>query len=178
MNKKQLTALLVVLVFINVASVGTFLVSATARTTELPEYIAVDINSGLAGNVAKPKIAFNSGEYNSIAQLESTPPVGTSVYDWYCDALTDYSGNPNMTLRKVMGNVEIWTQDDMSYPEGDPRNDDPYNTMISDDMINYLALEFNEVIYPTDTEFFGIPLDRWGNNTIFEALGWNPSEWE
>lgn len=178
MRKKQIFALLLVFAFVNVASIGTLVLSATARTTELPEYIAVDINSGLAGNVAKPKITLDSGEYSSIEQLESTPPVGTSVYDWYCDALTDYTGNPMMTLRKVSGNIEIWTQDDMSYPEGDPRNDDPYNTMISDDMIDYLALEFNEVIYPTNTEFFGTPLDRWGDDTIFEAYNWDPSEWE
>lgn len=179
MRKKSIALLLVVFMFLNVASLGILFINVTARpVVEIPEYIAVDINSGLAGNVAKPKITFDSREYGSIEQLESTPPVGTSVYDWYCHALTGYTGNPNMTLRIVMGNVEIWTQDDMSYPEGDPRNDDPYNTMISDAMLDYLAEEFNDVIYPTNVEFFGMPFDRWGDDTIFEALNWDPSEWE
>jgi len=179
MRKKSIILMLVVFMLLNVASLGLLIVSTTASPiVELPEYVAVDINSGLAGNVASPVLNLESGAYQSIGDFESTPPEGTSVYDWYLDALTGYTGNPMMTLRKVIGNVEIWTQDDMSFPEGDPRNDDPYNTMISDAMMDYLAEEFNDVIYPTCVEFFGMPYDRYGDDTIFELLGWPIEEWD
>jgi len=178
MRKKSIVSILVIFMFLNIASFGLLFISTTAiPTTELPEYIAVDSNSGLAGNIARPKINLESGEYQSIAQFESTPPVGTSVLDWYLEAMSDEEAS-NMTLKKVSGNIEIWVQDDLSFPEGDPRNADPYNTWISDDMLDYLVEEFNNIIYPICVDFFGMPNDRWGDDTLFEYLNWPSEYWE
>ncbi len=176
MRKKQIFVLLTLFAFLNAASLGIFIVSTTASTiVEMPEYLAVDINSGLAGNVVMPKITGDLGQYSTVESFESTPPVGTEVWDWYLIAI---SGDPTMTLRAVSGNVEIWVQNDLSFPDGDPRNADPYNTMITDEMINYLAVQFNTAIYPNLAEYFGAPLDRDGANTFFEALGWPEYRWD
>lgn len=170
MRKKSIVSILVIFMFLNIASLGLLFISTTAiPTTELPEYIPVDMKSGLAGNVVMPDISEDMGSYGGVYDFEDTPPVGTTVVDWYLGAM---SGDPYMTLRWAEGNIEIWLQDDMSFPDGDPRNDDPYNLMISDDMLEHLADEFNDNIYPTDTEFFGTPFDRDGTDTIFEWLGW------
>ncbi len=176
MRKKQIFVLLTLFAFLNTASLAILIVSTTASpNVEMPEYLAVDINSGLAGNVVMPKITGDLGQYSTVESFESTPPVGTEVWDWYLSAI---SGDPTMTLRAVSGNVEIWVQNDLSFPEGDPRNADPYNTMITDDMINYLADQFNTAIYPNVAEYFGTPLDRDGSNTFFEAIGWPEYRWD
>jgi len=177
MRKNKIFVLLTVFAFLNLASFGIFIISTTASPiVELPEYIAVDANSGLAGNTVRPATIRDSGEYQSIGDFESTPPEGTSVVDWYLDAMSE-GESTNMTLRKVLGNIEIWVQDDLSFPDGDPRNADPYNTLISDAMLDYLAEEFNDVIYPTLGEFFGIPFDRDGTANWFGGYPSNYSNW-
>ena len=88
------------------------------------------------------------------------------------------SGSPWMTLRGVGDFVEVWIQDDLSFPAGDPRNDDPTNTMITDEMVEYLMEEFDNTIYAIDTEYFGTPFDRDGTGTIFEAIGWPSFTWD
>lgn len=167
--RKKLVVILVVFSFLNIASLSSLFLLTNASTNEYPEYIPVDLNSGLAGKVSNPVIAEDMGSYGEFYDFEDTPPVGTTVVDWYLGAI---SGDPYMTLRWAEGNVEIWVQDDMSFPVGDDRNDDPYNLMISDEMFDHLADEFNDNIYPKCTEFFGTPFDRDGTETIFEYFGY------
>ncbi|MFQ5819263.1 MAG: hypothetical protein ACE5I5_04685 [Candidatus Heimdallarchaeota archaeon] len=139
---------------------------------EDPNYVGVDWQSGLAGNIEMPKITGKGkGPKSANTQSESTPPVGTWVYDWYVGAV---SGNPYIQLRAVVGNAEVWVANDdaLMFPEGDPRNDDPLNWQVTDEMAQYMAEEFNSAIYPSVASTFGAPLDRDGTGTIFEALGW------
>ncbi|MFX1501024.1 MAG: hypothetical protein ACFFDH_08690 [Promethearchaeota archaeon] len=171
--RKKIIGLLIVFSFLNIAIFSSLILLAKSSPDALPEYIPVDINSGLAGKIENPSLSGDLGSYGGYYDFEDTPPVGTTVTDWYLEALT---GDPSMTLRWVEGNVEIWVQDDLSFPAGDPRNDDPYNLMVSDAMIEYLADEFNDNIYPKDTEFFGIPFDRDGTDTAFEYYGY-PEEY-
>lgn len=173
-NKTNKTILLLFLLTFSIVGIG-FLGNATAApTNEFPEYIPVDLSSGLAGKVNMPEFSGDMGSYGGVYDFEDTPPVGTTVVDWYLGAM---SGDPYMTLKWAEGNVEIWVQDDMSFPEGDPRNDDPFNLMISDAMLEHLADEFNDNIYPKDTEFFGTPFDRDGTGTLFEAYGFPDYYW-
>jgi len=161
---------------LNIFSVAFVQVGAAART--LPDYEPVDWKTGWAGEVDMPTIEdseLSSSSFQSVDSFASTPPVGTTVWDWYIEAI---SGEGWMTLRALSGNVEIWVQNNLLFPEGDPRNDDPYNLAITEDMVQYLADEFNNVMYPTDTAYFGAPEDRDGTMTIFELLGWDPAYWD
>jgi len=154
----------------------------TASPVALPDYEPVDWQSGLAGEVEMPVITgeetfgastFGKGAVTSFEQLQSTPEVGTWVWDWYLSAISG-GAYPYMQLRACVGNVEVWVAQDenLMFPEGDPRNDDPLNWQVTDEMCEFIAEEFNSVIYPTDTYYFGTPLDRDGTGTIFELLGW------
>ncbi|MFX1376881.1 MAG: hypothetical protein ACFFA0_13835 [Promethearchaeota archaeon] len=169
--RKKIFALLVVFSFLNITGFSSLFLLTTASPNDFPDYIPVDLNSGLAGEIVMPVLSGDMGSYGAYYDFEDTPPVGTTVVDWYLEALT---GDPSLTLRWAEGNVEIWVQDDMSFPDGDPRNVDPYNLMISDEMFEHLADEFNDNIYPKCTEFFGIPFDRDGTNTAFEYYGFPP----
>ncbi|WP_214480572.1 choice-of-anchor J domain-containing protein [Bacillus sp. SM2101] len=55
------------------------------------------------------------------------------------------------TLRSVGENVEVWVADDLSFPEGDPR---PAH-VVTQEQVDKLRDEFDNNIYPVETEFFG-----------------------
>ena len=148
---------------------------ASEATAVLPDYEAVDGNNPLGGEVYLPTV--DDAPYVGTMEKKKgkykggdTPPVGTTVWDWYLSAIG--CSPPTMTLRAVIGKAEIWVADDLAFPEGDPRNDFPINWTVTDEMVEYLATEFDDVIYPTDTAYFGTPLDRDGTNTIFQQIGW------
>jgi len=142
---------------------------AAATAAELPEYIGVDLESGLAGDVVMPEIS--GDDYVSADMMGYMLPtdIGAQAYDWYLGAAT-YS--PWMTLRGISEYCEVWVSNDLSYPAGDPRNADPDTWQVTDEQCQYIADEFDSVIYPKNSEFFGPSADRDGMDTLFEALGW------
>ncbi|SEA71946.1 Immune inhibitor A peptidase M6 [Thalassobacillus cyri] len=74
------------------------------------------------------------------------------------------------TLRSVGENVEIWVANDLSFPDGDPR---PAH-VVTQEQVDKLTAEFDNNIYPTDTEFFGTPDSHDGSNSLLEELGYVP----
>lgn len=151
----------------------------TANGAEaLPDYEAVDWQTGWAGAVEMPTVEeigdFENASFTTVESFATTPPVGTVVWDWYLYAIsrTDYGGPKAwMTLRACVGNVEVWVQNDLRFPfnatYSDPRNADPTNYEITDEMAQYIAEVFNSIIYPIDTTYFGKPFDRDGSGNIF-----------
>lgn len=65
--------------------------------------------------------------------------------------------------------VEVWVATDLSFPEGDPRNDVPSKITIYDWQVDYLITEYETVIYPIESQYFGIPTFHDGSNSLFEA---------
>ncbi|MFW9887912.1 MAG: hypothetical protein ACFFER_07010 [Candidatus Thorarchaeota archaeon] len=175
MRRKKITVLLALMLAFGFVIPLAIVPITGAAAAELPEYIGVDINSELAGEVFMPEEmpgSFIEGSVQEVGQFLITPEVGTEAFDYYLWSMTG-GADPFMTLRAVSGNVEIWVQNDLSFPEDDPRNDDPYYTMVSDDQVQYLADQFNEVIYPRDTEYFGVPYDRDGTNSVWPFYYYN-----
>jgi hypothetical protein len=91
-----------------------------------------------------------------------------------------YLGTPRtsymwFTMRLAEGNCEIWTQDDASFPAGDPRNEFTSRLSITDEQVQYMADQFNDNIYPVETSYFAAapPLD--GSGGYFEQNGWPES---
>jgi immune inhibitor A len=92
--------------------------------------------------------------------------VGDSVYALVYD---DYYGALSVepfTVFAVTDIVEVWVADDLSYPEGDPRNP----VVVTQEQAEYMAQEFTDNIYPTDTEFFGMPNEHDGTNAILPGI--------
>ena len=188
--KKKIFAILAT-TFLFLSFLSMIRLPTTSSAEELPDYEPVDWTTGLAGKAYFPAIEGAPIEDASVPALESfasTPSVGAKAYDWYLEAIS--SGTPTgtqpwMTLRAVTGNVEVWTQDYMWFLPGDPRNDPTnaasdygYALMVTNEMCQYLADQFNAIIYPTDTLYFGKPLDRDGTNTIFQQLGYDSKYWD
>jgi len=64
--------------------------------------------------------------------------------------------------------VEVWVGTNLSFPMGDPRNDVPSKITIYDWQIDYLINEYETVIYPIESVYFGTPTFHDGSNSLFE----------
>ncbi|WLR48864.1 immune inhibitor A [Halobacillus litoralis] len=73
----------------------------------------------------------------------------------------------SFTQRAVGENVEVWVANDLSFPEGDPR--DPH--IVNQEQVDQLAAEFDANMYPVATDFFGKPDSLDGTNAQLEELG-------
>jgi hypothetical protein len=106
---------------------------------------------------------------------QATSPTPGTVQSWV--ALDDYAGVAYLkefTLRGVGENVEVWvaseddvetdpslpTADDTNFPEGDCRNG--VRTQITDAQVEYFIGEFDNNIYPIESEVFSVPPARDG----------------
>ncbi|MFX0010387.1 MAG: hypothetical protein ACFE9R_08745, partial [Candidatus Hermodarchaeota archaeon] len=172
MNRKRISIIILVSLALSTIPLTLFVVATPDSEFVIPDYQAVTLESGLAGKTDMP--IFEGGDFYSAPSAagglhSSTPPVGTIVYDWYVNAI---SGSPDLQLRAVGEFVEVWVQMDLSFPEGDPRNDSPWLWTITDEMAQYLADEFDNTIYARVAGYYGAPADRDGTGTIFEALNW------
>lgn len=87
--------------------------------------------------------------------------AGTPYYDCIVDAkwwlaLNDYTGFYFWDVFYLVAEstgAEVWVQDDLSYPAGDPRP----TPVVTCEQAAYLAGEFDNNMYPTETAFFGEP---------------------
>ncbi|MEJ2251785.1 MAG: immune inhibitor A [Candidatus Lokiarchaeota archaeon] len=177
MRKVKVGLFITLIVILTATPFGLFAVIQPKASKTLPDYIPIDATSGLAGNLMLPSVPEKfDGDLKAPTAIKSTnglksssAQVGDVVFDWYLSVSTN---DPYMTCKAIEGNIEIWVANDLLFDPGDVRNADPTNFAITDEMIEYMAYEFNDVIYPTDTEYFGHSDDRYGNETIFQALGW------
>lgn len=72
------------------------------------------------------------------------------------------------TLRSIGQNVEVWIADDLSFPAGDGR---PAH-VIDQAQADSLSAEFDSVIHPKDTAFFGNPDSHSGSEALLAEWGY------
>jgi hypothetical protein len=100
-----------------------------------------------------------------------TPPVGT-VRQWI--GLDDVAGvfyRKDYTLRGVGDKIEVWVANDIAFPEGDCRRQIPSSTEITDAQVASLINEFDNNMYPKQTQAFSTPPDRDGTNSTLPPDG-------
>jgi len=71
------------------------------------------------------------------------------------------------TLRSVGKNIEIWVANDMAFPEGDSRP----TPVVTQEQVDKFRDEFDNSIYPKDTEFFGTPDVHDGSKSNLSKMG-------
>lgn len=185
MRKTRIALLMIIALSFTAIPLGLFNFGFAKPVWTIPDYQPVDWQSGLAGDVAMPSVEdtmYSSTKYSSglasSNDISTSPVVGDQVVDWYLGAI----GNtvPTMTLRAIREYVEVWVADDLQFHgiEDDPRNANPLDWNVTDEMCEYLADEFNDNIYAVLTDYYGTTADRDGTGTIFEAYGFPPDYWD
>lgn len=103
--------------------------------------------------------------------------MGTEVFaPIYDDRIGKFvvSLTPNFVVRAVGQNVEVWVQKNLDFlsgdpckdPAGDPRPRNP--VVVTQAQIHYLVAQFDNNIYPTETEFFRPPDFHDGRNATLD----------
>ena len=90
----------------------------------------------------------------------------------YWLALDDFAGEfyvKTFQFRGVSQNAELWVATDLNFPEGDCRNDGIRN-VITDAQVAYMLAQFDNVIRPIDTDWFGEPAVRTGRDAVLREL--------
>jgi hypothetical protein len=91
---------------------------------------------------------------------------------WFYFDQTDGSLNPDFfTLRAVGEHIEVWVQDDTTFPDGDCRNDGERN-MVTDAQVQYLVNQFDTNIYPKESAVFSVPRSRDGSSALAGPPGY------
>ena len=77
------------------------------------------------------------------------------------------------TLLALGDNVEVWVANDLAWPAGDSR----VNPTITESQAESLATQFDENMYPAESEVFGTPDSRDGSNALLSDLGVVPEDY-
>jgi hypothetical protein len=73
------------------------------------------------------------------------------------------------TKRVDGAHCEVWTQNDMTFMEGDPRNANVNMLTITDSQARYMANQFDNVIYPIEKKYFSDAPPADGSNEQWSA---------
>lgn len=130
------------------------------------------------------------GEYDLVGALDMPLGRQAEAMDWEVGdtaswfGLDDYCGYyyfKEYELRAVGEYAEIWVALDLSWtiPPAewmcvDKPTDPRPAPVVTDEQIAYLLDQFDTNIYPTDTEFFGMPDEHDGSNSLLELWGYVP----
>jgi hypothetical protein len=130
--------------------------------------IAGDYNQGkplpIRGSVKPAKAPARRAARARAAAVGQTPAVGT-VKDWL--ALDDAQGGIYLkpyTLQAVSDHMEVWVANDLTFPEGDCRNDQ--RVVVTRAQAEYLANQFETDMYPKESVVFSVPPARDGANPV------------
>jgi hypothetical protein len=88
-------------------------------------------------------------------------------------ALDDYEGYyyfKDFELMAIGTYGEVWVATDLSWPAGDTRP----TPVVTQEQIDYLLAEFDDNMYPIETDFFGMPDYHDGSLSLLVAWGYFP----
>ncbi len=99
------------------------------------------------------------------------PLVGTNKQYLASDQGSYYF--KEFTLLSVGDEIEVWVANDLSWPANDSRTD----PTISENQAEAMARQFDENMYPVETETFGEPVARNGTDSYLEQIGFVPDDY-
>ncbi len=133
----------------------------------LPDYQILDIGPELREWEASPTriqgdfTALSPGEIDALEAEALAAAASTPYHDCILDTkywlyLDSYAGFYEFDFFHLVAETagsELWVQDDLSWPAGDPRP----TPVITCEQTAYLLSEFDNNMYPVETDFFGTP---------------------
>jgi len=139
--------------------------NVAATVTPEPKGIDIDTKTAALGNSEQIE--------PSVVTHHSYWSVGDSAIWTYYNGLTGGVGLTYYTLGYIGTSVEIWVQNSIKFPSGDPRNgpgNNPGPTKPTTAMLQYLADQFEQNILPKESAYFGAPVNHTGINANLQYL--------
>src|SRR5687767_5952808 len=112
---------------------------------------------------------------NRIPAGRVNPNYGVGAVKYWL-ALDDFNGIiyvKQYTLRAMGERTEVWVANNTSFPSGDCRNG--VRTTITDEQAQYLADEFDNNMYPIETDLFSAVVPQNGENAVLDDILGLPS---
>ncbi|MCI0584239.1 MAG: immune inhibitor A [Chloroflexi bacterium] len=131
-----------------------------------PRHDQADYNNGV-------KLPIVKGD-----NLKGNPPLGPAKVGesriWL--GLNDFTGSIYLkfyTLRAVGNHAEVWVANNLDFPTvdgvSDCRNDGVRN-VVTDEQVGYLIDEFDNNMYPIESDWWGVPPARNGNKAVLPKV--------
>lgn len=155
---------------------------AKMRPSALPNYQPVSAPAWVTSatpDFSHLKSSMPKGAAASSAKGGGGDPVyeeGDTVTGLSLASFDDGSGGyffTDFNVRAIGEHIEVWVQEDPSFPAGDPRNP----VQVTDAQIAYLVDQFDNNIYPKESEFWREPAVRDGSNSLLSAWGYVPPDY-
>ncbi|MCB9421905.1 MAG: immune inhibitor A [Ardenticatenaceae bacterium] len=175
-----------VVIFIALAMVSLFMIaSGPAQAAQpLPDYQIYDVGPELREWDATPDriqgglAALSQGEIDALeaealAAVASTPYTECVLDSKLWLSLDNYLGRYFFTTFYLVAETdgsELWVQADLSWPAGDPRP----TPVVTCEQAAYLLGEFDNNMYPVETDFYGMPDVHDGTYSLLEDWGYVP----
>jgi hypothetical protein len=109
------------------------------------------------------------------AAATATPPIGTEKTWLIYNEVEGRYQLATFTLRGVGEHVEVWVQNNLTFPAGDCRNGT--RTTVTDDQVAYFIQEFDTNIYPKESAAFSTPPARAGEDAVLDDLLGLPADY-
>ncbi|MHB9288669.1 peptidase M6 [Halobacteriales archaeon Cl-PHB] len=123
-----------------------------------------DSQASTSGESAESSIVWDDSD-------EDPALVGTSKLYLGSDQSSYYF--KEFRLVSIGDNVEVWVATDMTWPAGDSRPD----PTITEQQAETMAQEFDEEMYPVESDVFGTPDNRTGTDALLSQLGVVPENY-
>jgi hypothetical protein len=142
-----------------------------SAAVDLPDYRPVDVGPELRAweptldRVAAAPTDLAAAEAEAMQAAAGTPYVDCALDAKFWLYLDDFNGFYDFDVFYLVAETagsELWVQADLSWPAGDPRP----TPEITCEQAAYMLGEFDNNMYPIETEFFGLPGFHDG------SLGW------
>ena len=142
--------------------------AAPTVPTEAPAESPRFVDAGKTWSTAG--IAAANSKTVAAAPSGPTPAVGTTRQ---LLALDDYNGSLYLkpyTLQAVGDKIEVWVANDTSFPTGDCRRAVASSTVVKRAQAEYLADQFDTVMFPKESAAFSVAPDHDGSNNRLTNL--------
>jgi Immune inhibitor A peptidase M6 len=104
---------------------------------------------------------------SALAEPGAKPALGTVKIWLSLDNTRSVLYYKPYTLRALGDNIEVWVANDLSFPAGDCRND---SVTVTDAQAQYLADQFDTVMYPRESAAFSVPPARDGSEPTLNRI--------
>ncbi len=167
-------------ILVSLAMTFALLPAAGVVAKQLPNYRPVAAPSWVTS--ATPDFSHLKGTPSASSAASSQSggdPIyqeGDTVTSLSLESLEDGSGGyffTDFVVRAIGAHIEVWVQSDPNFPDGDPRNP----VEITDAQIAYLVDQFDNNIYPKESEFWREPEHRDGSHSLLADLGLVPPDY-
>lgn len=173
MKGKVFSIFMVLAVLVSLAP--TTALAATKPVDYRPAYVSDEIRNWEAtperiAPFDAAVMAEKEAAVQAVVTASTTDCITDAKYFLYLDSYYGYYDFAEFYLMAESDNSQIWVQADLSWPAGDPRT----TPVVDCDQAAYLMGEFDNNMYPIETNFFGMPDFHDGSFSLLEAWGYVP----